>query len=669
MSFGKVGGYSPPGMGQSTGPERTDTASGGRAGGSTHEAAQPTVLEAAATSTLTRPVPLQDRKAEVAEPSHPRLDGAPAQGPAAPDFAALQTADQVQSWITQEFATVNVLLTAPLAVAVEGTPGAREEAIGQKASSARTELQRLLPLFNQLEQSLADPARDTQPQIQQLRDSIHAMTEELAELQRGLDGFEPATPPEEDTPFTLQFLIDKGQPDEALPPSQREAHVAALRAIGLSEEECQHAIGAGLDVKAAGQLKAHAGTITADTVDFSPSMRAGFSRAMARILMAGGLGVEGGHLLRRLGVPMLPRVVADVRWLERQQEGPLRALGRGSFNQTFLVTVREGEQSVDKVFKPHKHYDDLHSFPIGMDFAKPQIYLRNLATCVVARELQFDVVVESHLAVAMVEPQATSSAQPSPAVATFGVLMEMAQGKIGAETDAALLLDPKVRQKLLQLQLLDHLTGQVDRHDGNYLIFRDASANVQVRGIDNDLCWGDALTSAYDIVEDNETRQNFKGTRLPPVVDKPTAALMRAMTPEKLAALLQSLGMSSAQIAAAQGRLASIHHHLDALETGAKLVETADLGMPLAELGLSAGNSYIGRVVAYQLSFSDQLDGTVTPEQVTELRPAPDDPNADPGWVAYQAARHAAPAAIERKAVPTSTSVPAVGVAADGYTD
>lgn len=704
MSFSKVGGYQPAGMGQptptgtadiglgrpgsttsTTGSERTDTAAGGIAGGSRHEAAEPTVLEAAAIPDgLTRPVPLQDRKAEVVDPSHPRLEGAPAQGPATPavpDFAAVQSVDQLQSWMTQELSAATALLTQPLTAVDKDRPGVHEEAIGHQASSARTELQRLLHLFGQFEQSLTDPARGAPTDLEELQEVVRSVAGDLGDLLRGLEAFDPATPPEEDSPFTLQFLIDQAEREAELSPSQREERVAALRAIGLSETECQHAVTAGLDVKAAGRLKAHAGTITAGAVDFSPYLKAGFTRGVARELMAEGLGVEGGQMLRRLGVPMLPRVVANVQSLERQQEGPLRSLGRGSFNQTYLVTVREGEQGVDKVFKPHKHYDDLHSFPIGMDPARHQIYLRNLATSELAREVQFDVIVDSHLAVAMVTPQVSTSAQPldgpapaapPPPVPTFGVLMEKAQGQIAAEADAALLTDPVVRQKLLQLQLLDHLAGQVDRHDGNYLIFRDASGQVQVRGIDNDLCWGDALMSAYDIVEDSETRQNFKGTRLPPVVDEATAQLMRAMTPGKLTALLKALGLSAAQIEAALSRLASIHEHLDELAAShpTKIVPLAELGTSsLSTLGLSSGNSYIGRLVEYKRSFSEQLDASVTPEQVAQLLPAPDMPDADPGWVAYQAARHTAPATIDRKGVPTSTGGPAAVVAADGYTD
>ena len=51
-------------------------------------------------------------------------------------------------------------------------------------------------------------------------------------------------------------------------------------------------------------------------------------------------------------------------------------------------------------------------------------------------------------------------------------------------------------RELTKLQLLDQLTGQGDRHRGNYFVDIQGSGNkvtVKVTGIDNDLCFGSKI--------------------------------------------------------------------------------------------------------------------------------------------------------------------------------
>jgi hypothetical protein len=54
------------------------------------------------------------------------------------------------------------------------------------------------------------------------------------------------------------------------------------------------------------------------------------------------------------------------------------------------------------------------------------------------------------------------------------------------------LQNPKLAQQLTNLEWLDMITGEVDRHPGNYLLDIKPDGSVKLTGIDNDNCFGDA---------------------------------------------------------------------------------------------------------------------------------------------------------------------------------
>ncbi len=71
-----------------------------------------------------------------------------------------------------------------------------------------------------------------------------------------------------------------------------------------------------------------------------------------------------------------------------------------------------------------------------------------------------------------------------------GIVMKRIEGKTGLSSTKEELADPKVRQSLSKLFLLDEICGQVDRHPGNYMLETANGVIKGVRGIDNDLAFG-----------------------------------------------------------------------------------------------------------------------------------------------------------------------------------
>ena len=135
-------------------------------------------------------------------------------------------------------------------------------------------------------------------------------------------------------------------------------------------------------------------------------------------------------------------------------------------------------------FKAEKRSEDLISqtrgHDVGMTSDDPNIVGRNLATYAVAKLLGADVIAPTWAA-----------RHEHEGAEVWGIVMEKIKGKSGKEEAAEAANDPKVKQGLSNLYLLDQICGQVDRHKGNYIIQRDSEGVITgVKGIDNDLAFG-----------------------------------------------------------------------------------------------------------------------------------------------------------------------------------
>lgn len=144
--------------------------------------------------------------------------------------------------------------------------------------------------------------------------------------------------------------------------------------------------------------------------------------------------------------------------------------------------------------------------------------------------------------------------------------------------------DPVLREKTTDLQWLDALCGQVDRHGHNYIVQQGPDGRVTgVIGIDNDIAFGDKLTDPNDVNPGAMRARTgesppFKGCVLPQAVSARTAAALLAMTPAKLTELMGP-GFTPTEQSAAQSRLTIIQAQVRELQSKGQVIErTEDWG-------------------------------------------------------------------------------------------
>lgn len=137
-----------------------------------------------------------------------------------------------------------------------------------------------------------------------------------------------------------------------------------------------------------------------------------------------------------------------------------------------------------------------------------------------------------------------------------GFVMDGAQGKMaGAFKDEAkekskqgyhIYVEEKAQKQLLNLQILDNITGQKDRNTGNYFLVYDvddAKKTItvkQVTGIDNDFAFGRA--ERIQFAPSQVYRKTADGYRfILEMMDKELYESMMAVSPELLAANMEGL--------------------------------------------------------------------------------------------------------------------------------
>jgi hypothetical protein len=139
----------------------------------------------------------------------------------------------------------------------------------------------------------------------------------------------------------------------------------------------------------------------------------------------------------------------------------------------------------------------------------PRIAGRNLASHRLAKAFGTDVIVESELAISAVPVtdadksayQAGTGQQAPDLVFMPGIMMEKAEETCRtspdlkpAEPDATTESGAEIYRNMTWLQLLDQISGQIDRHEGNFRM----TAEGKVKGIDNDQCWPPLVGKSSD---------------------------------------------------------------------------------------------------------------------------------------------------------------------------
>jgi hypothetical protein len=133
-----------------------------------------------------------------------------------------------------------------------------------------------------------------------------------------------------------------------------------------------------------------------------------------------------------------------------------------------------------------------------------------------------------------------------------GSLMGMARGasmeSMSSGQRALAFQSPEVRRGLMDLQLIDFITGEVDRHHGNIFI----SPEGHVQGIDNDLSFGHKAQPGHGY---------NKG--VPQYIDMRTAKKILAMPKEQLVKLFDGL-LTRSEITGAMQRLEHLQEVIQA---------------------------------------------------------------------------------------------------------
>lgn len=159
--------------------------------------------------------------------------------------------------------------------------------------------------------------------------------------------------------------------------------------------------------------------------------------------------------------------------------------------------------------------------------------------------------------------------------------------------------DPVLQEKLVELQLYDAITGQVDRHIANYFVDQGPGKETSVKGIDPDLSFGkdkgvDQVKSPMGTAADKSMEE------LPPIVSKSTFDRIMGMTDGDVKALLGKL-LSPAEVDQAVVRLQQVKAHLRGLEAdGLVFTSFKDEDENFRTNRFTEKNSYIGRDMYWQ---------------------------------------------------------------------
>lgn len=159
--------------------------------------------------------------------------------------------------------------------------------------------------------------------------------------------------------------------------------------------------------------------------------------------------------------------------------------------------------------------------------------------------------------------------------------------------------DPALLEGLNDLQWLDALCAQGDRHCGNYLVEHNTEGKVtRVTGIDNDQSFGEKIRDPNDIKFGSDTASyGFHGCSLPDVISLKTAQALKQLTSEKLRDTLSGL-LTKGEIDACVERLEAIKKRVADLEGSAGVIDPGGWDFhdaKLAAFWTDPGVSYVAR--------------------------------------------------------------------------
>lgn len=258
------------------------------------------------------------------------------------------------------------------------------------------------------------------------------------------------------------------------------------------------------------------------------------------------------------------------------QEKPIRFddnKGVASANETFRVAFpvpvggSDTNQGVAKYDKPAGNTSMANDQFMGLDDSMVSLtddgyaatrdlnlITRSTATSEVNKALGLSVVVDEAYAKS---PDGTPINVSAMALGTqVTASVSSPDGRVVQTSAAFDFSRPEIQKGLYDLEAIDYLTGQIDRHGGNFFINNDTG---EVKGIDNDLCFGSKPLS--EAVKDQAIGAKAVG-KPPYFYHEDTARRLEEMTPERLRSILRDVSspdggnrLSEQEIEAAVQRL------------------------------------------------------------------------------------------------------------------
>lgn len=312
-----------------------------------------------------------------------------------------------------------------------------------------------------------------------------------------------------------------------------------------------------------------------------------------------GLGVDQAMAAKRAGIKpgQLKGVSAKhcnfANCNDDTRDVPPKVLGRGAVNTVDLVKHR----GVERVFKEEQQTDKSQAWApnfMGINTQDdPRYGNRNIAGGLVGKLLGTSVMPESSFGISE---------------GKIGLLMQKAPGQTAKQFiddygDAS--LTPKgqasLQRQLADLEVCDILTGQSDRHPGNYMI-DVVGDTVTVTGIDNDFAFpdldralGDKSKIPFDFIAMNSIKN------MPVLMDKATAERVKAINFDRDMAPGFAGLLSVNEVRDAKLRFEALKNHIAKLETDGCIVvdwekwrgpppKSLDAGSYLAETGSNLFN-------------------------------------------------------------------------------
>jgi|GEM_PF-2512611 len=135
--------------------------------------------------------------------------------------------------------------------------------------------------------------------------------------------------------------------------------------------------------------------------------------------------------------------------------------------------------------------------------------------------------------------------------------------------------DPRIQKGMADLEAVDYITGQIDRHNGNIFVHPESG---KVTGIDNDLAFPEHKRA--DVLASDPGLGEKAVKTMPRLMSQETADKILATKPEQLADLLKGMqnpdgagGLSPAEIQGAVDRLQELQNAIKAPASGVQVVK------------------------------------------------------------------------------------------------